>query len=59
MTTTGVNNGVNVQALLDAREVEIGIGPGARIAPCAGVDTGRPHKGVELDLARGHGRSVA
>ena len=36
--------------LLDVREVEIHVGPGAGIAPRAGVDAGRPHEGVELDL---------
>jgi hypothetical protein len=40
--------------LLDAREIEIGIGPGARIAPRAGVDGYRPHERAELQLPLCH-----
>ena len=39
-----------LNCLLDVREVEVHVGPGAGIAPRAGVDAGRPHEGVELDL---------
>ena len=43
---------------LDVREVEIHVRPGAGIAPGAGVDGGRPHEGVEVELAgSGHGQS--
>ena len=40
--------------LLDAREIEIGIGPGAGIAPRAGVDGDRPHERAELELPLCH-----
>ncbi len=35
---------------LQMREVEVGIGIGARIAPCAGMNGGRTHKSAEAKL---------
>ena len=40
--------------LLDAREIEIGIGPGAGIAPRAGMNGNRPHERAELKLPLWH-----
>src|SRR3954447_8846805 len=40
--------------LLDMGEVEIGIRPGAGIAPRAGVDADRPHERAELELTFCH-----
>src|ERR1700746_2968468 len=37
---------------LEMREVEIGIGESAGIAPGAGMDGGRPHEGGEPELTR-------
>src|ERR1700709_2396275 len=40
--------------LLDMREIEVGVGPGARVAPGAGVDRDRPHECAELELPLRH-----
>ena len=40
--------------LLDMREIEVGVGPCARIAPRAGVNGDRPHKRAELELPLCH-----
>jgi hypothetical protein len=40
---------------LDMGEIEIGIRPGARIAPCAGMNADRPHERAELELTLCHG----
>ena len=40
--------------LLDVREIEVGVGPGARIAPRAGVNGDRPHERAELELPLCH-----
>ncbi len=40
--------------LLDMREIEVGVGPGARITPRAGVDRDRPHECAELELPFRH-----
>src|SRR5437763_7991398 len=40
--------------LLDVREIEIGVRPGAGIAPRAGVNADRPHEGAEFELAFWH-----
>src|SRR5262249_51242749 len=42
--------------LLQMRETEVGVRPGSRIAPGAGVDTDRPHEGAEFQLTLCHGR---
>ena len=42
-----------LDAALEVREVEIRVGPGARIAPGAGVDAGRPHEGAKVQLTPG------
>ena len=34
----------------DMSEIEVGIRPGARIAPGAGVEAHRPHEGAEMKL---------
>src|ERR1700712_4371405 len=33
------------------REIEVGVGKGAGIAPGAGMDADRPHEGAEMQLA--------
>jgi hypothetical protein len=43
---------------LDMSEIKIRVRIGARIAPRAGVDAGRPHEGVEMDLAGGGHRDL-
>src|SRR3984957_677051 len=40
--------------LLDMSEIEIGVGPGAGIAPCAGVNRDRSHESAELELPLCH-----
>ena len=40
--------------LLDVREIEIGVRPGAGIAPRAGVNADRPHERAELELTFCH-----
>lgn len=35
---------------LQMREVEVGVGIGARVAPCAGMKTDRAHEGAETQL---------
>ena len=37
----------------EVREVEIGVGPGTGIAPCAGMEADRPHEGAEMKLLSG------
>jgi hypothetical protein len=54
----GHEEGVELAALerlreaLDVREVEVGVGKGAGIAPGAGVDRGRAHERAQPQLTR-------